>query len=870
MAKPRSLRKRRRARRRGLAISTISVLGFAGFTAILVVALALNQLDAKFRIKSQRDGLAEAQAERRAHQLDLLVERYAAGLHGIARDPNTAALMRDRNSEKLAARAEEIKSAFDGAIAVRLLPAGMAKVDNSTTPFFSYACLDLLQKSGGERLISPVEVHAPNTPQAHVGIIEPVLARNDQVILGHIQLALDIRLLKKWIEKVSDAAYVELRQKSLGDKSVLIAKAGDPNLVAESQAVIWPRKGTLWEFAVWETQTPLPSLLTPQSMSIIGSAVALVALLVFFLNKSLTKTVRTDLSNLVDMAVHTARGDKTHDYVLRMSEFKEAARVLQDLPKDRAMTRERDADADADISSINIEPAQQSSAPQADPMFIDQTAMSVEEVDASEIPPAKPEPSASAAAFSSSPAASGPTGGESGVPPAEIFKKYDIRGIVGATLTQQHAMSIGKALGSEAINRGQQKIIFGRDGRLSGPELGAGLVKGLQSVGMDVIDIGMVPTPVLYYAATELANGTGVMMTGSHNPPDYNGFKMMIGGETLASDTITGLRQRIENEDFAQGSGDYQTQPMLKKYVERVVSDVKLKRALKVVVDCGNGVAGVVAPALLKELGCEVIELYCDVDGKFPNHHPDPSKPQNMQDLIEAVKVQRADVGLAFDGDGDRIGVVSQDGSIIWPDRLMMLYSADILTRNHGAKIIFDVKCSSNLTKAIWEKGGEPLMWKTGHSLIKAKLKESGALLAGEMSGHIFFKERWYGFDDALYSAARLLEILSADVRQPRVVLGTLPDAVNTPELNIPLPEGEQFAFMEKLMDQADFGNANVIMIDGIRADYEDGWGLVRASNTTPCLVLRFEGKDKDALNRVQEEFRKNMQNVDPNIQIPF
>ncbi|UCE89222.1 MAG: phosphomannomutase/phosphoglucomutase, partial [Pseudomonadota bacterium] len=390
------------------------------------------------------------------------------------------------------------------------------------------------------------------------------------------------------------------------------------------------------------------------------------------------------------------------------------------------------------------------------------------------------------------------------------------------------------------------------------------------STGLQVIDIGMVPTPVLYYAASEASDGTGVMLTGSHNPPDYNGFKMMLGGETLAGETIQSLRRRVEQSEFATGNGGYQTANVLGNYTKRITSDVKVSRPLKVVVDCGNGVAGAIAPQLYRELGCEVTELYCEVDGNFPNHHPDPSQPQNLRDLIEAVRTQRADVGFAFDGDGDRLGVISSDGSVIWPDRLMMLYAADVLSRNHGAKIIYDVKCSSNLTQQIWEKGGEPLMWKTGHSLIKAKLKESGALLAGEMSGHIFFKERWYGFDDALYAGARLLEILANDLRAPRVVFAGLPDAANTPELRVDLPEGEHFRFMEQLMDKVEFADASVIMIDGIRADWADGWGLVRASNTTPSLILRFEGKDDEALKKVQNRFRKLLLEIDPALNLPF
>ncbi len=868
MAKTRSLRKRRRSsRRRGLALSTISVLTFAGFTGILVAALSANQLESKLRIKAQRNGLIEAQAERRAHELDLAIESYVAGIRALARDPETVALLKSGEDGALRKRETEIAAINEGALRVRLIPQGTAQLSKTSTPHFGYACMDLLRKTNDLSKHAPVELHAPKTPQKHVDIIEPVVDVDGSTIVGHIQLALDVGLVQRWVDKIAEGAYVELRQRS--NPPVLIAKSGEPDLVSVTEAVIWPRKGTLWEFAVWEREAVPPSLLTPQSMAIVGVSITLGALLVFLLNKSFTRSVRIDLTNLVDMAVASARGDKSHQYSLRMQEFKDAARKLQDLPASRSMTRERDDNEDAVIS---LKPEREHDT--QDPMFISQASMSVEEVDEAtaeaaisqvSIPAPEitmPEPAAPTAPATF--AAGGTT------PPAEIFKEYDIRGIFGSSLTVDHAMMIGRALGSEAITRGLQRIAFGRDGRLSGPELGAAFVKGLQSSGIDVMDIGMVPTPVLYYAANELTEGTGVMMTGSHNPADYNGFKMMLGGDTLFGDDIRGLRTRIEEQDFAEGSGGYQTNPVLKKYVERILADVKLKRPLKVVVDCGNGVAGIVAPKLFEALGCEVVELFCNVDGNFPNHHPDPSQPKNLQDVIEAVRVQRADLGLAFDGDGDRLGVVSSDGSMIWPDRLMMLFAEDVLKRNHGAKIIFDIKCSSNLTRVIWEKGGEPLMWKTGHSLIKKKMKESGALLAGEMSGHIFFKERWYGFDDALYAAARLLEILSNDVRQPRVVLGTLPNGVNTPELRIELPEGEHFSFMDKLMDHAEFDNANVIMIDGIRADFEDGWGLVRASNTTPCLILRFEGKDKDALNRVQDQFRQVMLAIEPNLKLPF
>jgi len=361
------------------------------------------------------------------------------------------------------------------------------------------------------------------------------------------------------------------------------------------------------------------------------------------------------------------------------------------------------------------------------------------------------------------------------------------------------------------------------------------------------------------------------MLTGSHNPPDYNGIKMVLGGDTLSGDAIQSLHQRILNNDLSLGEGSYSGEKVLDKYIGRITSDIKLKRKMKIVIDCGNGVAGAVAPELFKQLGCDVTPLYCDVDGNFPNHHPDPSQPENLGDLIAEVKKQNADLGIAFDGDGDRIGVVSGDGKIIWPDRLMMLFAKDVLSRNAGANIIYDIKCSSNLHKVIEEEGGEGLMWKTGHSFIKAKMKETNALLAGEMSGHIFFKERWYGFDDALYSAARLLEILAAQLRQPRVIFSSLADSVNTPELKINMKEGEHFKFIEKLTKKASaFKDADLTLIDGIRVDYKDGWGLVRASNTTPCLVLRFEGKNKAAMAKVQEKFRKVLTSIQPDIKLPF
>lgn len=454
--------------------------------------------------------------------------------------------------------------------------------------------------------------------------------------------------------------------------------------------------------------------------------------------------------------------------------------------------------------------------------------------------------------------------------PREIFKAYDIRGIVETALTPEAVERIGHAIGSEARERRLTTIAIGRDGRLSGPKLAQALMNGIRKSGIDVIDVGMVATPVLYYAAHELCSYSGVMVTGSHNPPEYNGLKIVLGGETLAAETIQALRLRIEQNNLQHGQGDYRQHDIVPAYLQRIADDVKLARPLKIVVDSGNGVTGALAPDLYRRLGCEVTELFCEVDGTFPNHHPDPSVPKNLQDVIRTLATTDAEIGFAFDGDGDRLGVVTKDGSIIFPDRQLMLFAADVLSRNPGGQIIYDVKCTRTLAPWITQHGGKPVMWKTGHSFIKAKLKETGALLAGEMSGHIFFKERWYGFDDGLYAGARLLELLSKQI-DPAAILHALPDTVNTPELQIKLHEGENHALIAQLQQEADFPEADqVITIDGLRVEYSDGFGLIRASNTTPVAVLRFEADNQAALERIQQDFRRVILQAKPDANLPF
>jgi len=454
--------------------------------------------------------------------------------------------------------------------------------------------------------------------------------------------------------------------------------------------------------------------------------------------------------------------------------------------------------------------------------------------------------------------------------PNEIFKAYDIRGIVGKSLTADVVRQIGQALGSLAAEKGQTAIAVGRDGRLSGPELAGALAEGICAAGIDVVDIGCVPTPVTYFAAHQLGCHSCVSVTGSHNPPDYNGLKMVIGGETLAGEAIQALKARIEAGNLRTGQGKRSEADVRAAYVEHIVKDVKLARPLKIVMDCGNGVAGAVAPELFTRLGCDIIPLFCEVDGNFPNHHPDPSKPENLEDVIQALKTTDAEIGIAFDGDGDRLGVVTKDGEIIFPDRQLMLFAADVLSRVPGGQVIFDVKFTRLLAPWIRQHGGTPLMWNTGHALIKKKLKETGAPLAGEMSGHVFFKERWFGFDDGLYAGARLLEILSK-AADGNAVLKGLPNSSSTPELNIKMAEGEPFALVYKLKASGKFtGAREVITIDGVRVEYADGFGLARPSNTTPVVVLRFEADNPEALTRIQADFREAITAVWPGVQLPF
>ncbi len=453
----------------------------------------------------------------------------------------------------------------------------------------------------------------------------------------------------------------------------------------------------------------------------------------------------------------------------------------------------------------------------------------------------------------------------------QIFRAYDIRGIVDKSLTEATVYSIGQAIGTKVLSLNGHSIVIGRDGRLSGKRLSQQLAAGIMATGCNVVDVGEVATPCLYFAVHELNVNSAIMLTGSHNPSDYNGLKIILEGTTIYGAAIQELYSLIIKQEFMTGNGHYTTTDIIPSYISTVARGLLVNKKLKIVVDCGNGIPGAIVPELYKKLGCEIIPMYCAVDGNFPNHHPDPSDPDNLRDLIKAVKDNNADLGLAFDGDGDRLGIVDNQGKIIWPDRVLMLFARELLTREPGATIIYDVKCSRDVAKIVTQAGGNPVMWCTGHSLIKAKMRETGALLAAEMSGHVFFKDRWFGFDDALYTGARLIEILANTSASAAQVFADLPEMVSTPELAIEVNETEKFSIMQQLIVRADFKLAHhLVTIDGLRVEFIDGWGLVRPSNTTPKLVVRFEAINMTALDSIKLQFRELLLKVAPGLLVPF
>jgi phosphomannomutase/phosphoglucomutase len=790
--------------------------------AALLSALAGGTLywAAREALEAQRQEATRLAAESTARQLALLMTQLGQSLDGLAADERVANALASGDPARIEAEQARLGQGLPGALLVRLTHQNLSTPDESQAPRMGFADLDMLRRAA--QAAPPPAVHGANTPDVHLALARK-LGAGDGVLL----VSLSTGVLQDALASAQTTAALELRQETLP-----LAFQGDASLKGVPAAGEIPVPGTRWKIAYWYPGDGELSLLW-FILPFVLVAASLTAL-VYFIKPWLHRIYVDDANSVGLLIVDLLHGKLLGNYPLRIADNAEFVRRITELR--RAEKEASGAPAAAPESQI----ARDKSA--GNVFLSPDTVRSKEQI--------RVETTLQV--------------------PASIFRAYDIRGVVGETLTPEIVHAIGRAVGSEAQARGEQRVIVARDGRLSSPDLAKALAEGLKASGRTVIDIGLAPTPLLYYATHVLNGKSGVMVTGSHNPANYNGLKIVIAGETLAEQDIQKLRQRIEQGDFVHGTGKIETRDLIPDYIERVVQDMQIARPLKVVMDCGNGVAGKVAPMLLKELDCELVELYCDVDGRFPNHHPDPSKPENLKELVDTVLREKADLGLAFDGDGDRLGVVDSAGKIIWPDRQMMVFAADVLCRQPGADIIFDVKCTRHLPRQIVKAGGRPLMWKTGHSLIKAKMRETGAQLAGEMSGHIFFKERWYGFDDGIYAAARLVEILSGDPRDTTEVFAELPDSVNTPELNVTLEEGENFRFIERLKGIAEFPEARVTDIDGLRVDFMDGFGLVRASNTTPALVIRFEADNEAALARIQAQFRELLSRVKAGMSLPF
>ncbi len=822
---------------------------------------------------------SQAVAKAYASVIGNLIKYHLQSLESVVTDSELLASF-SAGAEARKLQEDKIKRFYPNAYRVKLLTPGVGEPDMSTKPPLSEACLFLQQQAEQGR--QPyVDIHG--SPTVHIDMLRSVVDPQTAKQVGHVLVTLRLKTLRENLAQFVATGYAELQQIARGKVTILISvgKKEFKKYIPTSPERV---AGTKWTVQYWSNPEGSPinkgnQLIFWGSFALVATLLLLIALILY---KTLAGRLQKDATTIVNLFKDIEDRDLAESYVANLGDLKStmedlAKMAYEYVKKDDNVGEVRndyvDKQAKAAINNqskplpVNPRPPMSPPPDSLQPLDKAETQVSVTKKQ-DNVPNNDLDEVLNFTMDSLQ--IDQETEKKTEIIPASIFRAYDIRGIVKNELTPELVCKIGKAVGSEARDRGQSSVVIARDGRLSGPELRDALSNGLQATGCQVIDIGQAPTPVLYYAAQLLSNGSGVVITGSHNPPEYNGLKIMLNGETFFGDLIQGLRERIEKQNFHSAQGSEKSVSIVEDYIDRICSDIKLERPLKLVIDCGNGVAGAVAPALFRKLGCEVNEMFCEVDGHFPNHHPDPSKPENVVDLCRVVKETKADLGLAFDGDGDRLGVVDSNGKLIWPDRVLMVLAEDVLSRNPGAEIIYDVKCTRNLHSIIKAAGGRPLMWKTGHSFIKAKIIETGALLAGEMSGHIFFKERWYGFDDALYAGARLLEVLSAQGQPSHGLFASLPDTYNTPELNVLMEEGEPRPFIDAFKKQADFGIAKLIDIDGLRVEFANGWGLVRASNTTPCLVLRFEADSKEILEEIKTLFKEQMLKVKADIQLPF
>ncbi len=807
---------------------TISLLLTFVWAGLLYLYQDAKQASTLAQLKTSAEGIAARIAERES--------LYQQLLQAIAKDPQVINAFSEVDDLAIKKEQQRVAKLVPGAMNLYLLRSGHQVLNKESHPYLSYASLQLLRKAERAPGVTRAEVHQFSNKYQHIAMAVRVIEASAVTPVGIIHAVFPIKSLQASVDAVGDyGGRVELRQRVDGAAPLILAEKGGAVARGREPTGQLLVGSSIWEVAYWVGDHR--AVVIDTYLILGGSLIItllLIALILHLHTRHLLVILKRDLVNIINIVERMVVGKLPELFIPALQEMEPTLELIaHHARKFRA-------------GSIG-ETAKKAVAEGAE------AAIQVEESPAAEKQSESPSSALTATSI-----------------PAGIFRAYDVRGIVGEILTPEIVYEIGRAVGSEAYEKGQQSVIIGRDGRNSSPEMAEALCKGLQASGRDVIDLGMVPTPVLYFATHHLGSNSGVIVTGSHNPANYNGLKFVIDGNVLSSDAIQSVRARIEKGDLLQGDGGVVEQDLIPDYILRIVDDVRLGRSLSIVIDCGNGVAGRVAPDLFRALGCDVVEMFCEVDGDFPNHHPDPCDPNNLVALQEKVQAVRADIGLAFDGDGDRLGVVDSEGNIIWPDQILMYLAADVLSRHPGVDIIYDVKSTRHLASEILAHGGRPVMWKTGHSMLKSKMKETGALLAGEYSGHIIFNERWYGFDDALYAGARLLEIVALDPRPSAEQFAELPQSITTPEYSMPLVEGEGLKVMETLSKLVDFPNARIINIDGLRIEFEQGWGLVRASNTTPSLVFRFEANDEETLEKLKALFRNLLSKVKTSGQIPF
>ncbi|WP_150911344.1 phosphomannomutase/phosphoglucomutase [Marinobacter halotolerans] len=834
-----------------VAVKQALVVFLAGVVSAALVYFLLVVPAESHRFEMQAALAADTAAARVDQRLALLQSTVAGmGSQGYVRQ----ALDGDGSLSTAMANLTEAMPEAEG---VYLFPYGEIP-RTSSSPTLGFAGLDLARRAETGRPLYPDAF--PRDDKWYLQMAAPVRRDTGNAVVGSVLAVFDAAQLRPLLSGLNDQLE--------GEFAIVQSVAGSNRVIVNNgsgggEPVLRNLMNPDWKLRFTPSAAPAPLISIVAVGALVVGPVLLAAILIWVMLGGAQRSLRQEVTVLIQWAHKAFGGEKVKPPGFKWDMVASAAEVLYRLSQmvDKRAAKMAESARPKKKSAASREGA----AAGDEPLFEEKDMLDIDMLDGDD----------DVLGFGGSDSLDDAPGVEEVSLPdvnvsETIFRAYDIRGIVGETLTNEIVRTIGVAIGSEAIERGVKSICIGYDGRHSSPDLADALGTGIMSAGCDIIHIGAVPTPVLYFATHELGTGSGVMVTGSHNPANYNGLKIMLGGEALSGEAIQRLLQRIQTGDFVSGQGSQSSEDVRRAYLDRIVGDIAVAAPLKVVLDAGNGIAGELAPVLVEELGCEVVPLYCEVDGDFPNHHPDPGKPENLKDLIAAVQSEKADLGLAFDGDGDRIGVVTNTGKIIWPDRLMMLFARDVVSRNPGADVLFDVKCSRRLSGVISEAGGRPVMWKTGHSLMKAKMKETGALLAGEMSGHIFFGERWYGFDDGLYSAARLLEILGIEDRDSNEVFEEFPEDISTPELNVEVTEETKFKIMERLGQQGDFGDGSVSTIDGIRVEFSDGWGLCRASNTTPVLVLRFEAESDEALERIKSVFREQLNKAAPDLVADF